>query len=101
MRHTVFAFVLVIDALGCIVGAAASVFLSKCCVSARSIIQTGLLVAFLSTLAAAGLQWTTLPVTISFLPLVFMALLGFNLAGPSLLSEALQPVPVYLVPPPE
>ncbi len=96
MHRSTYAAILVIDACASILGAATSSLLSKHQISGHRIILAGLAMASCSTLVAVLLLWTGLPATLSLLPSEFVALFGFNLAGPSLLVDALQPVPHLL-----
>lgn len=96
MPRAVFAFVMAINAVGSFLGAATSAFLSKCRVSAKRIIFTGLVVTTTSTIFAIAIQWTQSAPIWGFLTQVFLAFFGFNLAGPSLLLEALKYVPTLL-----
>lgn len=96
MRRTTYTMVMGANALGSIFGAGISALLSRWQASARRIILAGLTVAIVSTVSAAGFEWARVPVFWGLLPAVFVAFLGFNLAGPSLQLEALKNVPNLL-----
>ena len=94
-RHR-YAIVFAVNALGSILGNASSAWLNSRCVSAPRIISSGLVIATLSAGSAAALQWSRFASPVELLPAAFLALFGFNLAGPSILLEALRPVPQLL-----
>lgn len=96
MHGTMYSLVFALNSAGSILGGATSAILCKRHVAAHRVIYAGLLIAAISTLSALLLQLGRQPVTIALLFSVFLALFGFNLAGPSLLVEALQPVPELL-----
>jgi DHA1 family bicyclomycin/chloramphenicol resistance-like MFS transporter len=96
VHRATYALILAVNACASISGAATSTLLSRQRIAGHHIIRIGLLLVACGTLTAVVLQWSRLPVTLSLLPFVFIALFGFNLAGPSLLIEALRPVPHLL-----
>lgn len=96
MSRATFALVMGINAVGSILGAATSALLSKRRVSAQRIIFAGLILTAISTAFAATLQWERFSMVWGLLPPAFLAFFGFNLAGPSLLLEALKHVPALL-----
>jgi MFS transporter, DHA1 family, multidrug resistance protein len=96
MSRTTFALVMCVNAVGSMLGAGTSALLSKHHVSAQRIVLPGLALATTSSTIAAVFQWERLSVGWGYLAAVFLAFFGFNLAGPSLLLEALQYVPTLL-----
>jgi DHA1 family bicyclomycin/chloramphenicol resistance-like MFS transporter len=96
MTSSTYAAVFAINSVGSMLGAAVSALLSKRGVPVRRIILSGILLVTASTLAASVLQLHQPAVTRGLIPAAFLALFGFNLAGPSLLLEALGGVPRLL-----
>lgn len=93
MGGATYAAVFAMNSVGSILGASTSAWMNRRRVTARVILLTGLGMMAASTLLALvlvgiGPEWRWV-----LLPAVFLSLYGFNLAGPSLLIEALGPVP--------
>jgi|GEM_PF-1097879 len=93
LSRSTYALIFAINSAGSILGAGASAVLNRRHVQAHRIVLTGLLLVVVATTIGLLLQFRQPALPAALLPTAFVALFGFNLAGPSLLVEALRPAP--------
>jgi len=80
-------------ATGTVLGSFFSARASRKSGSAQQVIMGGLLCMLAASLLGAVLQFAGRHTPIAILPFVFLTLLGFGYAGPSVTVEALEPIP--------
>jgi DHA1 family bicyclomycin/chloramphenicol resistance-like MFS transporter len=93
MSRSAYALIFALNSAGSILGAATSAWLNRRGLPAQHIVRAGLSLAASATTVGLLFQLHQPALPVALLPAAFLSLFGFNLAGPSLLVEALHAAP--------
>ncbi|SNT37755.1 MFS transporter, DHA1 family, bicyclomycin/chloramphenicol resistance protein [Granulicella rosea] len=93
VQRSVYSLFFTLIAGGTILGSLTSGILSRCQRPPGQMISLGLWISFLASLAAAALQGMRLHQPAAIVAPAFLTLFGAGLSGPSVMLEALEPVP--------